>query len=333
MPLPSRAAPGQTLEGRFLLLEEIGRGGMSTVFKGRDLADDGRPVVVKVALPEYSSGVGSWSMSQREAEIGAKLHHRYIVRFVPLAPGRRRNFVVTEYVDGTTLAARVGHGRHLPETEALRIASRLCEALEYLHREGIVHYDLKPGNVMLCEDGSIRLIDFGMAHEVEKGSLGFLGPAPAIATAAYVAPEQIRRRRGLPSVDIYATGALLYEMLTGHPPFEGDDPFVVDSARLIGDPKAPRALEPTISRETEEIVLRALRRKPAERYASVAELKADLDHPERVRVSGLAGRLVAVTPWRRRRRWMRYIALVGFLPLGFLVASFRLLWWYFENRR
>jgi serine/threonine-protein kinase len=327
---PLKAAPGQTLEGRFLLLEEIGHGGMSTVFKARDLDNDGAIVAVKVTLPQYSSGVGSWSMSQREVEIGLKLDHPYILRFIPVPPNRHRNLVVTEYVAGTPLSARIGKGRFLPETEALGIASRLCEAVEYLHGQQIVHYDLKPGNVMLCEDGSLRLIDLGVAHSLVKGFA--LGPAPPIATADYAAPEQIRRRRGQASVDIYALGTILYEMLTGHPPFEGDDPFVVASARQIGDPKAPRALNQAISVQAEEIVLRALRRAPTQRYASAADLRADLERPARVQVSGLAARLVEVTPWRKRLRWIRYITLVAVAPVAFLVASFRLLWWYLERR-
>ena len=331
MDLPLKAAPGETLEGRFLLLEEIGRGGMSTVFKARDI-ENGGLVAVKVPLPQYSSGIGSWSMTQREAEIGVSLRHPHILRFIPLAPNRRRNLVVTEYIAGTTLAARIGKGRSLPEAEALTIASHLCEAVDYLHGRQFVHYDLKPGNVMLCEDGSLGLIDFGMAHARATGRFTFAGQAAPLATADYVAPEQIRRRRGQSSVDIYAIGAILYEMVTGHPPFEGDDPFVVASARQLGDPKAPRALNPAVSLETEEIVLRALRRDPAERYASAAELKADLDHPAQVRVSGLAARLVEVTPWRKFRRRMRYVAVVGVGPLVSLVALFAVLWWYFDRK-
>jgi serine/threonine protein kinase len=153
-----------------------------------------------------------------------------------------------------------------------------------------------------------------------------------MASAEYVAPEQIRRQRGRTSVDIYALGAILYEMLTGYPPFEGDDPFVVASARQIGDPKAPRALNPAVSVQAEEIVLRALRRDPTERYASAVELKADLDHPVRVQVSGLADHLVAVTRWRKGLRLMRYVAWVGVAPIAFLVGLFRLLWWYLERK-
>jgi serine/threonine protein kinase len=328
MAFPSKVAPGQTLEGRFVLLEEIGRGGMSTVFKATDLEDGGRLVAVKVPLPQFASGLGSWSMFQREAEIGGSLDHPYILRFVALPPRRNRNHIVTEYVAGPTLATRVGKGRRLPEAEAVRLMSRLSEAVAYLHERQVVHYDLKPENVVLCEDGSIRLIDLGMAHEVVKGRFALSSAAPPFATTDYVAPEQIRRRRGQPSVDIYALGAMLYEMLTGHPPFEGDDPFVVASARQIGDPKAPRELCPAISPQAEEIVLRALRRDPAERYPTAAALKADLDDPSRVVVSGLSRRLVEVTPGRRRLRWLRFISVTVVVPLTLLVAVFLAMWWY-----
>jgi serine/threonine-protein kinase len=333
MPLPRKAAVGQTLEGRFLLLEEIAKGGMSTVFKGRDLKDDGATVAVKVPLPQYSSGVGAWSMTQREAEIGAALDHPGIVRFVPVAQGGPQTpLVVTEFVAGTTLARRLRDGTPLPETEALRIARWLCEVVEYMHGHGVVHYDLTPRNVMVGADGSLRLIDFGTAHARLTGRFTMGGPAPAVATANYAAPEQIRRRRGQASVDIYAIGAMLYEMLTGHPPFEGDDPYVVASARQIGDPKAPHVLNPGLSPHVEEIVLRALRRDPSERYESAGALGADLSDPSRVPVTGLATRLIAVTRWRKGLRWARYLTTVTIVPLATLVILFKLLWWHFEHR-
>ncbi|HEY5372848.1 MAG TPA: serine/threonine-protein kinase [Polyangiaceae bacterium] len=329
---PLKLRCGQILEDRFLLLEEIGHGGMSTVFKAEDLDNDRQLVAVKVPLPQYSSGVGSWSMSQREAEIGETLCHPYVLRFIACSPLEQRGYVVTEFVAGTTLATRVGKGKHLAEPEALRIANQLCEAVEYLHEQGFVHYDLKPGNVILCEDGTLRLIDFGTAHRTVTRRLAFAAAAPAIASSDYVAPEQIRRQRGRPSVDIYALGAMLYEMLTGHAPFEDDDPFVVASARQIGDPRPLRGLNAAISVQAEEIVLRALRRDPSERYLSVAALKADLDDPAQVHVSGLCERLVEVTPWRKRLRLLRFVAFVGLLPVALMVASFRVLWWYLERK-
>ena len=139
-----KAAPGDVLEGRFRVVAEIGRGGMSSrSSRATDAADHGRPVALKVPLPQYSSGVGQWSMFQREVEIGETLDHPSILRFVP-GGGRKRPYVVTEYLAGTTLAARIAGGRCLPEAEALRTMSRICEAVAYLHARGFVHYDLKP---------------------------------------------------------------------------------------------------------------------------------------------------------------------------------------------
>jgi serine/threonine-protein kinase len=325
---PLKVAPGDVLEGRFHVLSEIGRGGMAVVFKATD-ASDGRSVAVKVPLPQFSSGVGQWSMFQREVEIGERLDHPSILRFVP-TEGRKRPYVVTEFLSGTTLASHL-RGKSLPEAEALRTMSRICEAVAYLHDRGFVHYDLKPANVLLCDDGSLRLIDLGMAHEVVRGSFSF-SAAPALATSEYVAPEQISRHRGRTSVDVYALGAMLYEMLTGRPPFQGDDPFVWASARQIGDPKAPRALRPDLSLEVEELVLRALRRDPKERYPSVTDLRADVDDPGRVRVSGLAARLVEVTPARKALRLIRFVVLTTMAPIAALLMLFLALWWWMPRR-
>jgi serine/threonine protein kinase len=333
VPPALKATPGQTLDERFLLLEEIGRGGMATVFKARDLQNHHRPVVVKVPLPVFSSGMGAWSMFQREEEIGRKLDHPLILKFLPLAADRRRSYLVTEYVPGGTLADLLKERRPLPETEAIAIARQLCAALDYLHGSGVVHYDLKPPNVMLCPDGTIRLIDFGLAHAVETARFTVSGAPPAIGSADYVAPEQIRRKRGRTSVDIYGLGAMLYEMLTGQAPFPGDDPFRVASVRTIGDPPAPRAVNPKISRQAEEIVLRALRRDPDDRYPSATAMQADLDHLERVVVTGLCDRLKPVTRWRRWRRMARYIFLVGLLPVATQVALFGMLWHHFAHKR
>src|SRR5262249_26814808 len=153
-------------------------------------------------------------MFQREEEIGRRLHHPYILRFLPLAADKRRSYVVTEYVPGRTLAERLRESGPLPEPVALAIASKMGEAIDYLHQQGIVHYDVKPGNVIECPDGSIRLIDLGLAHAATTGRFS-LSSGPVLASADCVAPEQIRRQGGRKSVDIYGLGAVLYEMLTG----------------------------------------------------------------------------------------------------------------------
>jgi serine/threonine-protein kinase len=322
----------RVLDNRFRLLDEIGRGGMSTVYRAEDLADGNRVVAVKVPLPVFSSGVGAWSIFQREEEIGRALDHPAILRF--LAPtAARRSYVVTEYVAGVTLSDHLRATGALEETRAIDIARRLCEAVEHLHARGFVHYDIKPGNVILCDDGTIRLIDLGLAHAAKTSGFSLMGPPPAIGSSDYVAPEQIRRRRGRKSVDVYALGAILYSLLTGRPPYPGDDPFVVASARILGDPVAPRAINPKVSRQAEEIALRALRRDPSERYASAAQMGRDLEHPERVVVSGLAARLQPVTRARRILRVCRHILLVAVLPVAAQVAIFLALWRHYSHHR
>ena len=328
----ANAGPGSLLDDRFLLLEEIGRGGMATIFKAQDVGDGRRLVAVKIPLPVFSSGVGAWSLFQQEEEIGRQLDHPFVLKFLPLARDKRRSYVVTEYVPERALSAYLVEHRPLPEGEAVALAGQICAAVEHLHSRGIVHYDVKPDNIILCPDGSIRLIDLGLAHRAVESRWTLTGLPPAIASATHVAPEQIKRLRGRKSADIYAVGAILYEMLTGAVPFPGDDPFVVASARVVGDPTAPRRLNPDVSPQAEEIALRALRRDPAERYASAAAMKADLDELDRVVVSGLAERLQPVTPWRRLRRWLRYVALVGVAPVLAQMALFGLLWRHFAHR-
>lgn len=324
---------GQILDGRFRLLEQIGRGGMATVFKAQDLAQGQRLVVVKVPLPIFAGGAGSWSFFQQEEAIGCRLDHPLVLRFVPLAPDRRRSYLATEFVSGRTLAEHLKERGVLPEPEALRLAGQLCAALEYLHGVGVVHYDLKPANVMMCPDGTIRLIDFGMAHPVLRSRFALAAAPPAIGSSGYVAPEQARRKRGRTSVDIYGVGTILYEMLTGAPPFADDDAFAVTSARQVGDPPSPAAMNPAITPRAEEIVLRALLRDPAQRYRTAAELRVDLEHPERVHVSGLRARLRPATPWRRRWRLVRYLTWIAGVPLLAQVVLFRVLWLYLAHKR
>lgn len=315
-----------------MLGEEIGRGGMATIFKAEDLQNRRELVAVKVPLAIFASGLGAWSMFQREEEIGLRLDHPYLLKFIPVATEKRRSYMVTEYVPGPTLAERLRERHPLPEPEALAIASRVCEAIDYLHHQGIVHYDVKPANIIECPNGSLRLIDLGLAHAAVTGRFSW-SAGPVVASADCVAPEQIRRKGGRTSVDVYGLGAVLYEMLTGQAPFPDDDPFAVASSRLIGDPPAPRTLNPEISPQAEEIVLRALRRKPAERYPSAAAMKEDLDHPQRVALSGICDRLKPVTRWRRRLRMVRHLAIMAVLPVAVQVALFGLMWWHFARGR
>src|SRR5437762_7500419 len=174
----------------------------------------------------------------------------------------------------------------MPVEHALSIASRTAEALDYMHKKDVVHRDLKPENIMLCKDGSLRIMDFGIAKAAGMRRLTFTGFSTAMGTPDYMAPEQVKGQRGDARTDLYSLGAMLYEMVTGAAPFEGATPYMIMNARLVGDPVAPRKLNPEISPQEEEIILRAMAMEPHDRYRSAAELKADLDAPDTVQVTG-----------------------------------------------
>jgi serine/threonine-protein kinase len=325
--------PGDTLDGRFLITATISDGGMATVFKAEDLHDHGQPVAIKVPHAKYATGLGAWSRSEREEEIGSQLSHHSVLRYVPV-PGRPRGaYIVTEYLQGETLADRLRRTRRLPEREALDIGRRVGEALQFLHEHGVVHYDLKPGNVMLCIDGSIRLLDFGLAQPIETRRFRLHGTAPAMGTTEYIAPEQLRGKHGRPSADIYSLGAMLYEMLTGAAPFPGDDPTDSGSQRLTGDPAAPRKMNSAISPQAEEIVLRALQRDPAHRYPTAAAMKADLAAPRQVRVTGLCDRLRPSTRWKRVLLKARWITLTCVLPVAVQALLYWWIWYHYSRKR
>src|SRR5208282_5742087 len=199
--------------------------------------------------------------------------------------------------------------RPLPVEDALRIASRVCDALDYMHRNKVIHRDLKPENIMLCKDGSLRVMDFGIAKAAGLRRLTFTGFSQAMGTPDYMAPEQVKGKRGDERTDVYSLGAILYEMVTGQVPFEGANPYMIMNARLAGDPIAPRRLNPQLSPQVEEIILHALEQNPADRYPSAAAMKAELDAPETVTVTGRSERLRPPALWRTRWRTVRLVVL------------------------
>jgi serine/threonine-protein kinase len=207
----------------------------------------------------------------------------------------------------------------MPEPDALKITSRICEALHYMHEHDVVHRDLKPENVMICSDGSIRIMDFGIAKFEGQRRLTFGGFTPAMGTPDYMAPEQVKGKRGDPRTDVYSLGAILYEMVTGSVPFEGANPFIIMNSRLSGDPIAPRARIPEVSPQVEEIILHAMARNPQDRYPSAMAMKAELDNPSAVQVTGRDQRLVvpsaAKTSWRRVAVYVIPPVAVGLIAL------------------
>ena len=314
----SEVEAGQLLDDRFFIHEIISRSGMATIYKATDRVTK-QMVAVKVPFMQFESDPGFFSRFQREEEIGLKLDHRYLLKFIPVEK-KSRPYIVTEYLRGYTLAHLLTSVRPMPVADALKLASRICEALVYLHGLGITHRDLKPPNVMMCYDGTIRLMDFGIARGGDGRRITYTGFTPALGTPDYMAPEQVKGKRGDARTDIYSLGAILYEMLTGHQPFEGETPLVVMNARLIGDPVAPRKLNAALSPQVEEIVLHAMEREPSMRYGSAAEMKAELDAPGEVVVTGRAERLQAASAWTGKWRQYRMVVLAIILPLIVVIA-------------
>jgi serine/threonine-protein kinase len=220
-----------------------------------------------------------------------------------------------ELLEGQTLERLMQQIRPLPEPDALPIASQICDGLQYLHARGVVHRDLKPQNIMLCSDGSLRIMDFGIAKAAASRRITFGGFSPTMGTPDYMAPEQVKGQRGDERTDIYSLGAILYETLTGRVPFEGETAYMIMNARLIGDPVAPRARNPAITPQVEEIVLRAMARDPEERFQTAAEMKTALDAPEQVELTGRAERLQAPVIWRSRWRSLRLVAISILIPV------------------
>jgi serine/threonine-protein kinase len=313
--------PGQTLDDRFLITETISRSGMAMIFKATDQATK-QHVALKVPLMEFESDPGFYSRFQREEDIGKRLNHPYILKFIPVKEEHRsRPYIVTEYLRGYTLSHLLYNVRPIPEKDAVKLCARVCEALSYMHENGVIHRDLKPQNIMICYDGTIRIMDFGIAKAAEGRRITFTGFTPAMGTPDYMAPEQVKGKRGDERTDIYSLGAMLYEMVVGVTPFEGenDNFFVIMNARVTGDPTAPRKRNPKVSPQLEEIILHAMEREPKNRYSTAAEMKAELDNPGEVELTGRCDRLQEPSSSKSRWKKIFWIALGITVPIVILI--------------
>jgi eukaryotic-like serine/threonine-protein kinase len=273
------AIVGERLD-QYDLTELLARSGMASIFKAVDLKT-GATVALKVPHMQYESDVAFYQRFEREEKIGQKLEHPNIVRV--LRPEKKsRLYLVMEYADGSSLRALMGRRKRLPVAEALDIARQICRALVYMHENGIVHRDLKPENVLVSEEGKVSLIDFGIAMDEAARRLTWAGLSATLGTPDYMAPEQVRGRRGDVRTDVYSLGTMLYEMITGELPHSGANAHAVMRAKVEQDPRLPREVLPDIDPAVEEIILRAIDRFPKERYASAAAMLADLEDPTEV---------------------------------------------------
>jgi serine/threonine protein phosphatase PrpC len=320
----SELEPGQVLDGRFKITDIISRSGMASIFKAIDQSNN-TVVALKVPFMQFESDPGFFQRFQREQAIGKALQHPYILRMIDdESINKSRPYIVMEYLEGQTLGHLMHSIRPMPEADGLRIASRICEAIHYMHEHDVVHRDLKPDNIMICSDGSIRIMDFGIAKYEGARRLTFGGFTPAMGTPDYMAPEQVKGRRGDARTDIYSLGAILYEMLTGATPFEGANPFIIMNSRLSGDPVAPRKRNDQISPQVEEIILHAMSRNPQDRYATAWDMKQELDNPQNVQVTCRADRLVVPNVTSGNSRHYRLVAICIAIP----VLIFGVVWFF-----
>jgi len=263
-----------TLAGRYELAGEIGQGGMAKVFKAIDKRL-GRPVAVKVLAPALAHDEAFVARFQREAQAAARLNHPNIVGVFDSGSAGDVHYIVMELVEGRTLTEVVAQdGRILPE-RATEIAESVCSALTAAHDAGIVHRDIKPGNIMLTSRGEVKVMDFGIAR-MDTGQTVAQTQA-VMGTASYLSPEQAQGGPVDARSDIYSAGVVLYEMLTGKPPFAGDSAVSVAMQHVQGDPRPPSQAAPGIPAALDSIVMRAMSRNAANRYQSADAFRRDLD--------------------------------------------------------
>jgi eukaryotic-like serine/threonine-protein kinase len=306
---------GEKLD-QYELLDLLARSGMASIFKARD-DFSGATVALKVPHIQFESDIVFSQRFEREEQILQKLDHPNVVRL--LKPRQKsKMYVVMEYVEGRSLRAIMGH-TPLPRDQALEVARQVCQALAYLESAGVVHRDIKPENILLTAEGQVKLIDFGIAMAESERRLTWAGLSTALGTPDYMAPEQIRGRRGDARTDVYALGMLLYEMLTANVPFESASQRALLKLKTSEEPRPPSYHVPGFDPSLEAIIMRAIAREPRDRYPSAAAMLVDLADPSAVPPydpTALPGRgRGALLPRRLRLGAVVAAVLVGLLAL------------------
>ncbi|MFR9753358.1 Stk1 family PASTA domain-containing Ser/Thr kinase [Nocardia sp. 004] len=269
----------KNLSSRYELGEIIGFGGMSEVHKARDLRLS-RDVAIKVLRADLARDPTFYLRFKREAQNAAALNHPAIVAVYDTGEaemdGGPLPYIVMEYVDGDTLRDIVRGKGPLPPRRAMEIIADVCAALDFSHKAGIVHRDMKPANIMLNRVGAVKVMDFGIARAIADSSNPMTQTAAVIGTAQYLSPEQARGETVDARSDVYSVGCVLFEILTGEPPFTGDSPIAVAYQHVREDPRLPSHVHSGVPRELDSVVLKAMSKNPANRYQSAAEMRADL---------------------------------------------------------
>lgn len=299
----------RVLSGRYRVDDLIGRGGMASVYRGYDQTL-GRTVAIKILKTDLAGDAAFRTRFRLEAQAASRMAHPTIVRVFDAGEdvetgvdGQDRPvpYIVMELVQGRLLKDLIADGP-VPADDALRYVDGILEALEYSHRAGVVHRDIKPGNVMITEAGRVKVMDFGIARAVSDSSSTVAETTAIIGTAAYFSPEQAKGESVDARADLYSTGVVLYELLTGRPPFRGDTPVAVAYQHVSEAPLAPSEINESIPRALDAIVLRALAKDPFQRPQDAASFREALDEtadgkgPTKRQMSALSNELYGPNP-------------------------------------
>lgn len=273
---PAAEVPALSIPG-YEILEVLGQGGMGVVYRARQ-ARLNRIVAIKAIRADWNFGREALRRFQAEAEAIARLQHPNILQIYDVGEHAGQPFIVMEYCVGASLASRLRGAEPLPPAEAAGLVRTLAGAVHYAHERGVIHRDLKPSNVLLNEDGTPKIVDWGLAKRLDQDDVNQTQSGVIIGTPSYMAPEQARGdiKAVGPPADIYSLGSMLYELLTGRPPFRGASSMEMLMQAMNELPVSPRRLVPSVPRDLETIVLRCLEKEPAKRYASAVELADDL---------------------------------------------------------
>ena len=262
---------------RYELHRKLAQGGMANVYLARDLLLD-RPVAVKVMFPEHARDQAFVERFRREATAAANLNHPNIVAIYDWGQQHGTYYIVMEYVEGRPLSEIIRSEGPLHPNRAAEITADVAAALAFAHRNGVVHRDVKPGNILITATGQVKVADFGIAQASSNSdaTLNLTQAGAVMGTATYFSPEQAQGHTVDPRSDLYSLGCVLYEMLTARPPFTGDTPVAIAYKHVQEQPFPPTTVNPSVPAELEAIDMRLLQKDPADRYASAEDLRSDL---------------------------------------------------------
>jgi serine/threonine-protein kinase len=307
--------PGTNLDG-FEIIEVIGHGAFSDVYLAVDA--EGRRVVLKCPHDAIMGDTSTFDRFRRELEIAKKLDHPGIQHSYDLGAHRSRPYLVMEYVEGETLRDLLNREKRLPTARAIDLTQQLAEAMAYAHSQGVYHRDLKPENLLLTPEGRLVVTDFGIALLSGARRLTWRWLTSAVGTPDYMAPEQIQGKRGDARTDIYAIGIMLFEMLAGHVPWEGDNPLAVMQQHLSAPLPDLHAINSSVLPPLEAIVRKCLRKGPDERYQDAGELLHDLKHWQDLDLSGFNfAPEASLAPPSEKGLYL----IIAALSVGFLLAA------------